>query len=1267
MTYKVYINPEAWNKTPFSTNPTRTRVTFHNIAKVGTVTNPDNPDDFIEYDQDYVKKDIDKTWLNKTSIALDQNNNYQYTVTVNDAPAQAGVETISDTLTGGTYTSDVTLTYYNSSADSKPLGTYTIAANGETSFTIDLKNVVGDDGQPHDISGAYYYKLVYTANAVAGETRNNASIGGPGISYNMSITVLGSAGFDWNKKEFTKELTFVDYKTGDSNWKITVNKDIPAETMMVDTLGHIYGDTNFGGVYKYGFWWFTQDDLDNIEVKVGNDVLPKSEYTVEKVTGTSDENKSNFESTADFIAGFKLIFTSGVTGVSTDNPVTITYHVNLDYSAHSQYQGTTTKTDADSGEYRTASGWYRKFSGDYVNYNDYITTNNANWVTWHLKTTTGYNMSGNDGQGKVSFTLVRNVPLDKKEGTYDEDTGLATWDIEVNRYSSLSGDAMLVDQLPAGFTFVSAEIKPESMPSEETKLTYNGVEYTLKNTIPELGKITEAEVKNSDNETVTEVTIPIKNMSSFSYEDYTVNGKEVENTKENFAYDVLSHEDWTTLGKFTITVTAKVDSSVLSAASANKGSKAFTNYATLTDNANLPDGGVSAQADVTITSEPLLTKEPSYATESNPSGYESGSHIKYTLEVNPKGVDLVSGPDVVTIVDQIYSKVTEEGNGSYVSGKEVATTTIAAADSTNIASLETGKKNYLVVYEIDSEGNEKDITDQCTLVNTTEDDGMFKITVPDNKHLKIDYWVAFNGFVGDTVSLSNAAYFDYGEDSTGSNDAVKYDSSFQVRSSRGGADAAPSFDLMKVDQWGNPVAGVKFQLYEVVLENGVPVIENGSIKMNKVKEDTTVSKTTDVIDSNGKPAVDQNENPIQITKGMIDFEGLDREAIYCYKEISAPAGYKMDTTLNFVEFQKHEDADEILSKYGTVHDVVEHDAVLAVKNTFSGTSISPLKVRKTINGLTYSDEELDFTFTMKQTATVEGEVLKTVYTDAEYKNEVPEKGLTVTITGAGTANFSALYFKEAGTYTFSLTEDELSDNAKTAGYEQDQSEYRVTIEVKADEKTNVLTIPENGVTYQQVKDSSGNEMTGEVKNYEGVNYPVFNNTLDVGEGAVTINVKKILEGDRPYGIQKDEFKFILSRTLSDGTKQEIEGTTDENGTVTLTAPLTAADANMTLHFTLQEVNTGDDTITYYTKGIPVNVTTSVDGGAVVATDVQYNTTTLNVTGEKLDQVVEVVNTFKAQPPTGIYLTILPFALMAAFAAGFGVLVLVVVHRRKNKN
>jgi pilin isopeptide linkage protein len=720
------------------------------------------------------------------------------------------------------------------------------------------------------------------------------------------------------------------------------------------------------------------------------------------------------------------------------------------------------------------------------------------------------------------------------------------------------------------------------------------------------------------------------------------NGVVTTNTGDNFIYDLVKNTNWMTLARFTITVKAKVSAEVLDAVqSSGENSLAFKNTAKLTmNNDSLGGKTVTAAGDVTIDKTDVITKEMTYS---------SGSHVKYTLEVNPNGIDLLSGPDVVTIVDQIYSAVTETGNGTYDGSKDVTDTTITAETDKSIASLETGKKNYLVVYEVGSDGSKTDITDQCVLVNTSEEDGKFTITVPDDKHLMIEYWVAFSGFVGDVVSLSNEAYFEYSAGSKETSTPVENNESFQVRSSRASGNAAPSFDLMKVDQWGNPISGVEFQLYKLNLNgDGTPIVkDDGTLDMSLVETATTVDKDTPVIE-NGNEVKDEDGNVVTITEGMIDFEDLEYNAIYCYKETNAPQGYEMDETLNFVEFQSHPAADTVLSTYGTVHDVVDHDAVLTVVNTFSGTSFDNLRVRKTINGSRSSTADLNFTFTLKQ-----GENENTVYIDEGYKSAVTANGLTVNITGAGADYFDTLYFKEAGTYTFTMAESDLTQAAIDDNYTKDQSEYLVTIVVGVDED-NKLAV--TSATYQQTKDSTGNAVEdGEIKAYNDTNYPIFNNTQTFDPGTVTINIQKILEGNRPTDIQEGEFTFILSRN----GEKVAEGATNADGTVTLTAPLAATDANKTIYFVLQEENGTDETITYYEKPITVAVTTGVVDGTVTATNVQYQTT-LNVTD---DNVLEVVNTYHFQVPTGIYLNMLPYALMTAFAAGFGVLALVV--RRRN--
>jgi hypothetical protein len=88
-------------------------------------------------------------------------------------------------------------------------------------------------------------------------------------------------------------------------------------------------------------------------------------------------------------------------------------------------------------------------------------------------------------------------------------------------------------------------------------------------------------------------------------------------------------------------------------------------------------------------------------------------------------------------------------------------------------------------------------------------------------------------------------------------------------------------------------------------------------------------------------------------------------------------------------------------------------------------------VKKTINGKTITSDT-EFSFTLRQTSG------GTVYTDDSYTTAIPANGIQATIKGSGKTQFGTLYFTKTGTYTFTMTEDALTETARKKGYSKDR-------------------------------------------------------------------------------------------------------------------------------------------------------------------------------------------------------------------------------------
>jgi pilin isopeptide linkage protein len=717
-----------------------------------------------------------------------------------------------------------------------------------------------------------------------------------------------------------------------------------------------------------------------------------------------------------------------------------------------------------------------------------------------------------------------NVPLTKTNGTYHEDDGTITWDINVNQVDSVGGNATLIDLLPDGLTFVSAEITEMGDAASKIGTTVNGK--TLHETIT--AEDVEVDENYTENGTkYTKVTFSVENLSRFQKVE---NDTLVENTSQ------------TTNGRVVVTITAKVDPSILASLDTNK---TVTNKAILTDNEYLPTGGVSATNNATIPATGSSVVSKSMATQ------EAPAYVQFALDINSKALDLVADDGSLTIDDVMGTGMTMATSHENC---------FQVYDVENVTDL----YNSDGTVDADQAATGENITGQCSWEAATDKANTYRITVPDSTHAVIVYWAAYSGVEGQKVSLSNNAYFYY-EGQDYSNNSSKWSKKLQVSGAGGSAYSNPYFYLQKVDQWGNNISGAKFDLYEY----------------NPDGDDTYI---TTVTTENGKAYVGH--------RSETSFSNLKLNTVYVLKEAYAPAGYKLDDTKHYFEFIKltgsgdeGEVTDADIQAHQATHpqdpDITVVDmspgGTYTLTNTFTGASLT-IPIVKTINGKNLSSTT-EFSFTLKQT---KGDP---AYTDSVYKTAVPSTGLTTTITGSGSDAYD-LYFKSTGDYTFTVTENDLSAAAIKCGYtEKDSTTY--TVDVKVESVDGVVTV--TSATY-----TTDGGTKGDLKNNGSV--LTFNNKLSL-EGSLNLKVKKTVSG-RTQGVQAGEFSFNVlknGKIITDSDGKELVFRTQEDGLVDITIPLTQDDIG-TQDFVIKEIvptgSAADPSISYEAVSVIATVTIS---------------------------------------------------------------------------
>jgi hypothetical protein len=440
---------------------------------------------------------LQKKWLIKDSSLIEDessahNGTVQFTIKANPAPSSDDIDTIWDKLTDGTYEDDgvITIKRYQSSSNSTTLvDTYEVKvadvldSGSTTSWTIKLAAVPTTEGKK-DLSGPYYYEVSYYVVAAGASVTNLAGLGlGDGAGFQITKVAQGSAG--WTKdSHFDKNGTpeYINYKDGTTGWTAHIYKTVTEDTQLSDHLS---------GNFSSGYNWFDEDCFDNMVVTFDGQTLVRGvDYEVEGCT----TRQNNISTEVDCYWGYYLKFLHTIEA-SKSKPITVKYYAKFN----------TTAKNAGAGN---------MWCGNYIDMRYKV---NNKWV---------YASGSEAGSYVWGGDVESNVPLTKTNGTYHEDDGTVTWDINVNQRDSVGGNATLIDLLPAGLTFVSAEITGMGDAASKIGTTVNGK--TLHETIT--AEDVEVDENYTENNTkYTKVTFSVENLSRFQKVE---NDTLVENTSQ---------------------------------------------------------------------------------------------------------------------------------------------------------------------------------------------------------------------------------------------------------------------------------------------------------------------------------------------------------------------------------------------------------------------------------------------------------------------------------------------------------------------------------------------------------------------------------------------------------------------------------------------------------------------------------------------------------------------------------------------------------------
>ena len=230
-------------------------------------------------------------------------------------------------------------------------------------------------------------------------------------------------------------------------------------------------------------------------------------------------------------------------------------------------------------------------------------------------------------------------------------------------------------------------------------------------------------------------------------------------------------------------------------------------------------------------------------------------YVKYTITVNPNGYNLLETKDKIDVVDRMSEYMNLMEDSVSVSSK-------GAALSASEWSLQNDKENH-----------------------------RFIVTVPDDKPITITYKVAINKPAGETVKLSNAAYYAGHENSGQTNEKT-----VTVMESSATVTGSLLLYVKKQDAvTTQSLTGAEFVLAEVVRgTDGSIVYENGEPKLT--------NKKTAITDQDGEAAfkIDQKT-------------GSDK--LYCLYETKAPDNYKKSDSKVYLAFKRQSNTGNLSVQY----------------------------------------------------------------------------------------------------------------------------------------------------------------------------------------------------------------------------------------------------------------------------------------------------------------------------------------------------------------
>lgn len=324
------------------------------------------------------------------------------------------------------------------------------------------------------------------------------------------------------------------------------------------------------------------------------------------------------------------------------------------------------------------------------------------------------------------------------------------------------------------------------------------------------------------------------------------------------------------------------------------------------------------------------------------------------------------------------------------------------------------------------------------------------------------------------------------------------------------------------------------------------------------------------------------------------------------------------------------------------------DAYTFENYTPSETSIA-IPVAKEIDGwISGTNSKKEFTFTLVPTSASPVSCYKENGNSVAFTTEKP---LQENITGKGTGKFDTLYFKEAGIYTYILSEAELNKDDGLKGYSKDRSKYLITVAVG--DHNSELQI--DSVTYTKIEDENGQAIAEEnLKNAsgDGKEIPdtgiVFTNKYTTKGTEYQLPVTKVITG-LPQGDSILNRTFFFTLAVKDGenggyTAYDTDSKKYSNPFSAETITIIGSDTEQfrkiyfdkagTYVYTLKEQNVTAANQPGYTKDpkeYTVTVTVEDINSQLTVTNISYEQS--NITGDTKEE-----GSFEKENATGVTFT-----------------------------